>query len=224
MVKTARQAATAAVPAIPVTLAQRNRYERILEVATAALAAGGEEALQMKDVPAQANVSLATLYRYFPSKEHLLLAIALDRYERAYLRIVAEPPRGGTVRERVTSYLLRAFGAEQRNQKLTAALHRALADTSRGHAEVLERITYLHKQILLVVAEADGPLSAQQQKVLPVVGAVFGDATRQWMAGVASAADARFQIRIGCHLLDLPDDVIAEDLGQSAPSGSYAAR
>jgi AcrR family transcriptional regulator len=219
----ARQAATAAVPAIPSTPAQRRRYERILEVATAVLAAGGEDALQMKDVPQQANVSLATLYRYFPSKEHLLLAIALDRYEKAYRRIIAEPPRGGTVRERVTSYLLREFGAEQRNQKLTAALHRVLTGTSRGHAEVFERIGYLHKQMLLVVAEAGGPLSAQQQQVLPVVAAVFGEATRRWMTGVASAAEARFQIRTGCHLLDLPDDVIDEDLEQSAPAGTYAA-
>jgi len=219
----ARQPATAAVPATPSTPAQRDRYERILEAATAALAAGGEDALQMKDLPAQANVSLATLYRYFPSKEHLLLAIAVDRYEKAYRRILAEPAQGGSVRDRVTGFLLREFGAEQRNQKLTAALHRVLTDTSRDHAEVLERLAYLHKQMLLVVAEAGGPLSARQQQVLPVVAAVFGDATRQWLAGVASAADARFQIRTGCRLLDLPDHVIGEDLEQSAPAGTYTA-
>jgi AcrR family transcriptional regulator len=211
------------VPATPSTPAQRHRYERILETATAVLAAGGEDALQMKDMPAQANVSLATLYRYFPSKEHLLLAIALDRYEKAYNRIRTDPPRGGTVRDRVTSHLLREFGAEQRNQKLTAALHRALTGTSRGHSEALERVTHLHEQILRIVAEADGPLSPQQRRVLPLVRAVFGDATRRWMIGVTSAADARFQIRTGCRLLDLPDEAIDEDLEHSAPSGTSAA-
>jgi AcrR family transcriptional regulator len=219
----ARQPTTTAAPATPSTPAQRDRYHRILEAATAVLASGGEDALQMKDVPQQANVSLATLYRYFPSKEHLLLAIALDRYEEAYRRILAEPPRGGTLRERVTGHLLREFGAEQRNQKLTAALHRVLADTSRGHAEVLDRITHLHEQILRIVAEADGPLSTQHQRVLPLVRAVFGDATRRWMAGLASASDARFQIRTACRLLDLPDHVIDEDVEQSAPAGTRAA-
>jgi AcrR family transcriptional regulator len=176
----------------------------------------------MKDVPALAKVSLAALYRYFPSKEHLLLAIALDRYEKAYRRISANPPRGGTVRERVSSYLLREFGAEQRNQKLTAALHRVLTGTSRDHAETLERISHLHEQILRIIAEADGPLSAQQQRMLPVVRAVFGDATRRWMAGVISATDARFQIRTACRLLDLPGEVIDEDLEQSAPRRTRA--
>jgi AcrR family transcriptional regulator len=219
----ARQSAAGAAPATPSTPAQRGRYDRILEVATAVLAAGGEDALQMKDIPARANVSLATLYRYFPSKDHLLLAIALERYEKAYRRIVADPPRGGTVRERATSYLLREFGAEQRSQKLASVLHHVLTGTSRGHAETLERISHLHEQILRIVAEADGPLTPQQQRVLPVVRAVFGEATRRWMAGVTSAAEARFQIRAACRLLDLPDEVIDEDVELSAPTGSYAA-
>jgi TetR/AcrR family transcriptional regulator, cholesterol catabolism regulator len=224
VVSMARQPAEAVAPAIPSTPAQRGRYERVLAAATAVLAAGGEEALQMKDVPARANVSLATLYRYFPSKEHLLLAIALDRYEGAYRKMVASPPHGGTVRERVTDYLLREFGAEQRSQRLTSALHHALAHTSRGHSPALERIAHLHEQILRIVAESDGPLTAHQQRMLPLVRAVFGDATRRWMTGMASAADARFQIRAGCRLLELPADIIDEDLAKSAPAGASVTR
>jgi AcrR family transcriptional regulator len=219
----ARQSLAGAVPATPSTPAQRDRYARILQAATAALEKGGADGLQMKDLPQLADVSLATLYRYFPSKEHLLLAIAFDRYERALRRVTEAPPHGGTVRERVTSYLLREFGAEQRNQQLTSALHHALTDTSRGHSAALERIAHLHEQILRIVAEADGPLSDGQQRVLPLVRGVFGEATRRWMTGMSSAADARFQIRTGCRLLDLPEDVISEDTAKSTPAGSYSA-
>ena len=82
-------------PAVPSTPAQHGRHDRILEAATAMLAAGGEDALQMKELSQRADVSLATLYRYFPAKDHVLLAITLSRYERALTRVRGEPPRGG---------------------------------------------------------------------------------------------------------------------------------
>ena len=43
----------------------------------------------MKELSQRADVSLATLYRYFPAKDHVLLAITLSRYERG-----AGPGRG----------------------------------------------------------------------------------------------------------------------------------
>jgi hypothetical protein len=58
--------------------------------------------------------------------------------------------------------------------------------------------------------------------VLPVVLGVFGSILHRWLAGLSSAADARFQIRIGCRLLDVPDHVVAGDLEQAALAASYA--
>ena len=126
-----RQAMT---PATPSTPAQHDRYQRMLQTATAMLASGGEDALQMKELAERAVVSLATLYRYFPSKDHLLLAISHSRYENALRRVSGEPPRGATVQERVTGHLLREFRAEQRDQRLTAALTRVLTDTRPEYA------------------------------------------------------------------------------------------
>ncbi len=70
--------------------------------------------------------------------------------------------------------------------------------------------------------EAGQPISAEQRQLLPVVQAIFGAATRRWLAGVSSPAQARFQIRAGCRLLDLPDEVIAADTllaGTPGPAG-----
>jgi TetR/AcrR family transcriptional regulator, cholesterol catabolism regulator len=61
------------------------------------------------------------------------------------------------------------------------------------------------------VAGGGQAVSAEQRQLLPVVQAIFGAATRRWLAGVSSPAQARFQIRVGCRLLDLPDQVIAAD-------------
>lgn len=88
------------VPATPVTAAQRARYARVLAVAAEILSAGGGDAIGMKDLAQRSGVSLATLYRYFPAKDYVLLAVSLARYQEAARKVAAEVPRGGSVRER----------------------------------------------------------------------------------------------------------------------------
>jgi AcrR family transcriptional regulator len=208
-----------AEPAVPSTAAQHGRHERILAAATVMLAAGGEDALQMKDLSQRAGVSVATLYRYFPAKDHVLIGILLRNYSAALARISAEVPTGATPRERVTGHLLREFRAQQREPRLTAALSRVISETRRSYSEVIEQVEHLHLQMLEHVAGAGQPLSAEQRQLLPVVQAIFGAATRRWLAGVCAPAQARFEIRAGCRLLDLPDAAVAEDLALAVPAG-----
>jgi TetR/AcrR family transcriptional regulator, cholesterol catabolism regulator len=199
-------------PAIPSTAAQHGRHDRILAAATAMLEAGGEDALQMKELSQRAGVSVATLYRYFPAKDHVLLAILFSRYTEALAKVTAQVPAGATPRERVTSHMLREFRAEQREPRLTAALVRVISETSRSYSETIERTELLHLQMLEHVAGAGGPVSEEQRRLLPVIQAIFGAATRRWLAGVSSPSQARFEIRVGCRLLDLADDAVSEDL------------
>jgi AcrR family transcriptional regulator len=199
-------------PATPSTPAQHGRYERVLQAATAILALGGEETLQMKDLPQRAEVSLATLYRYFPTKDHVLLAISYSRCANALQQVANEAPHGATVQERVTNHLLREFRAGQRDQKLTAALTRVLTDTRPDYSQIIHQIQQLHLKILQQVALAGSPISGEQHRRLQIVNDVFGAATRRWLAGVSSAAEARFEIRMGCHLLDVPGLFLCEDL------------
>src|SRR6516165_10915800 len=104
----------AVTPAQPVTEAQRDRYRRMVDVATMLVTTGGEEALQMSDMPALAEVSLTTLYRYFPSKEHLLFAVVQQHLESLLARAHPSRRAGSTARERVARTLLRAFEFDQR--------------------------------------------------------------------------------------------------------------
>ncbi len=54
--------------------AQRDRRKRILDATLALASKGGYEAVQMRTVAQRADVALGTLYRYFPSKIHLLVS------------------------------------------------------------------------------------------------------------------------------------------------------
>jgi AcrR family transcriptional regulator len=171
----------------------------------------------MKDLAQQAGVSLATLYRYFPSKDYVLLAVALARYQDAARKVFSEVPQGDSVRERVASHMMREFRAQQRDQRLTAALTQVLTETSRSYSAIIETIEHLHLQIVRHVAAAGGSLSEQQEKLLPIVMDIFSAATRHWVAGIFSVSEVKFQIEVGCQLLELPDDVVDSELARAAP-------
>jgi hypothetical protein len=53
-----------------------------------------------------------------------------------------------------------------------------------------------------------------------VVLDIAGAAVRRWLAGTYSAADVEAQIEIGCQLLELPDEVVDEELGRVAPDAA----
>jgi AcrR family transcriptional regulator len=204
-------------PAVPETPVQRARYDRVIAAATEVLITGGQEAVQMKDLAQRAGVSLATLYRYFPSKDYVLLAVTLSRYQAAWRKVSAEVPRGDTVRARVAAHLLREFRAQQRNQRLTAALTAALTGGGRSYSSIIEAAEHAHARIVRHVAAGGGALSEQQERLLTVVLDIAGAATRRWLAGTYSVAEVEAQIEIGCQLLELPDDVVDEELARVAP-------
>src|SRR6478609_2965544 len=74
--------AVAAAPALPdpatLPAGQQERRDRIVHAAFALLERGEYDAIQMRDVAREAGVALATIYRYFTSKEHLYAAALLE--------------------------------------------------------------------------------------------------------------------------------------------------
>lgn len=54
------------------------RRQRILDAAKSLLKVNDYESIQIRDVAAEANVALGTLYRYFSSKEHLYAYVVHD--------------------------------------------------------------------------------------------------------------------------------------------------
>jgi TetR/AcrR family transcriptional regulator, cholesterol catabolism regulator len=61
---------------------QRDRRARILDAAVEAAGAGGYDRVHVHDVAVLAQVSVATLYHYFPSKVHLLVWALLRELTR----------------------------------------------------------------------------------------------------------------------------------------------
>ena len=66
---------------------QAARRRRVLDAALRLAAEGGFDAVQIRDVAAAADVALGTVYRYFASKERLLLEAMVEQQAdlRAYV-------------------------------------------------------------------------------------------------------------------------------------------
>lgn len=112
--------------------AQRDRRKRILDATVALASKGGFDAVQMRAVAERADVALGTLYRYFPSKIHLLVSALARQFEETEANLGRRPIPGATPADRVTYVLTRATRGLQREPNLTEALTRAFmfADSS----------------------------------------------------------------------------------------------
>lgn len=66
----------------PTQKRSRDRQERILSVAQLLIAAKGSDNLRMSEIARDANISIGSLYQYFPEKGSILCALA-QRYHAA---------------------------------------------------------------------------------------------------------------------------------------------
>ena len=112
------------------TSRQLARRASIIEAVIDLIADVGADAVQMRDVAQRSGVALATVYRYFRSKEHLLAA-ALEDWQKRLTRVVLAA--GGRADEGplpgVLDYLHRAQRAFYRNPKMTELMLQAMTST-----------------------------------------------------------------------------------------------
>jgi AcrR family transcriptional regulator len=101
------------------------RRKLAVAAARAIAAEAGYEALTMHAVARRSGVSRAALYRYFTSKDQLLMEVSLDFNADLQAELERDPPRGATLAERVTDSFARVFEAFAREPNLLAALLRA---------------------------------------------------------------------------------------------------
>src|SRR6266513_5841176 len=85
--------------------AQRERRKRIMDATLALASKGGYDAVQMRTVAERADVALGTLYRYFPSKIHLLVSALTLEFERTQERLDRSAIPGDTAYDRMVFVL-----------------------------------------------------------------------------------------------------------------------
>jgi AcrR family transcriptional regulator len=199
---------TAARPAsAPLTERQEARRRRIL-AATAQLAGrGGFDAVQMREVAEASQVALGTLYRYFPSKIHLLVATMQDQLEHLHATLRRRPPSGDSAAERVAGTLMRAFRALQREPQLADAMVRALTFADRSVSGEVDQVSRQTTAIILDAMGRERP-TPEQLSAVRVIEHTWHSALITWLSGRASIAQVKVDIETACRLIELTDEEI----------------
>ena len=154
---------SAVVPLMDMTSRQLIRRAKIIEAVIELIADVGAEAVQMRDVAKRSGVALATVYRYFNSKDYLLAAALEDWQKRLTRRILAS--RGGRSDQDplpgILDYLRRAQRAFHRNPNMTALMFQTTTSTDSEARATIDQMnrtnTEMFNRLLEGIAAEDIP-------------------------------------------------------------------
>ncbi|MGZ4461117.1 MAG: cholesterol catabolism transcriptional regulator KstR, partial [Nocardioidaceae bacterium] len=187
--------------------AQRDRRKRILDATIALASTGGFDAVQMRAVAERADVALGTLYRYFPSKIHLLVSALAREFEQANENLDRKPIPGDTPSERVMYVLGRTTRSLQRDPNLTEALTRAFMFADASVANEINVVgRHVTRLLMRALHEPGTPAdeiepSEEDIAIVKVIGDVWLASLVQWVTGRASAVDVGTSMDVAVRLL-----------------------
>jgi AcrR family transcriptional regulator len=167
---------------------QSDRRRRVIQAAISLATKGGYDAVQMRDVATSARVALGTLYRYFPSKDQLLVAALNEWAEDMRDKLKARPPRGSSNADRVATVLRSTVRALEKQPKLSTAFVSALSSLDAEEQGSIERAAQVYGTMAEIIGVAmDGGVREDQDTLMRVLGqmwfAVLVFWARGWSAG-----------------------------------------
>ncbi len=180
--------------------AQRERRRRILDATLALASKGGYEAVQMRAVADRADVAVGTLYRYFPSKVHLLVTALAREFEAVEGRADKTRLRGNTSLERLRHVLDMITLAMQRDPLLTEAMTRAFMFADASASAEVDKVANIIDR-LLANAMVEGEPTDLDLKIARVVSDVWMSNLVQWLTRRASATDVTNRLELTITLL-----------------------
>jgi len=187
----------------PGSAAQRERRRRILDATIALASEGGFDAVQMRTVADNAEVALGTLYRYFPSKIHLLVSALGREFEEADRRTAQRTIPGDTAHERVMHVLGRTTRLLQKQPRLTEALVRAFMFADASVAPEIHEVG-LRLTSMISRAMSGSPArhqATEEAAIVRVIGDVWLSALVGWVTGRMQAKDVEKSIDVAVRLL-----------------------
>ena len=180
--------------------AQRERRKRILDATLAIASKGGYEAVQMRAVAERADVAVGTLYRYFPSKVHLLVSALGREFERIEAKTDRATIVGDSSYQRLHQMISRLNRAMQRNPLLTEAMTRAFVFADASAAGEVDHVGKLMDG-MFARAMSDGEPTDDQFHIARVISDVWLSNLLAWLTRRASATDVSKRLDLAVRLL-----------------------
>jgi AcrR family transcriptional regulator len=184
------------------TEAQRARRRRILRAAADLASEGGFDAVQMREVAERADVALGTLYRYFPSKIHLLVSVLADEMDELHDRLKAATTGPESPGERVSGVLQRAVRALGRNPNMYGAVIRAMMfgdeSTTTENAVVSSRMEAI---ITRAMTYGVGEPTDEDVAIARLIGKIWLADILSWLAGRSDVEQMQSDLELAVRLL-----------------------
>ncbi len=180
--------------------AQRERRKRIIDATIALASKGGYDAVQMRTVAERADVALGTLYRYFPSKIHLLVSGLAREFEQALEKMDRLTVPGDTPAERLLFVLSRTTRSLQRDPNLTEAMTRAFMFADTSAAAELQMVGDLMERMFRKATRDENP-GDEDIAVLHIVADVWMANLVAWVTRRASATDVANRLELSVRRL-----------------------
>ncbi|MFI5780053.1 cholesterol catabolism transcriptional regulator KstR [Nocardia sp. NPDC051570] len=179
--------------------AQRERRKRILDATLALASKGGYDAVQMRAVAERADVAVGTLYRYFPSKVHLLVSALAREFEQFESK--RKPVAGQTPRERMHLLLTQVTRAMQRDPLLTEAMTRAFMFADASAAAEVDQVGRVMDRFFARAIEDGGDPTDRDLAIARVISDVWLSNLVAWLTRRASATDVTERLELTVDLL-----------------------
>ena len=152
---------------------QRHRYTKILEAA-GGFARKGLDSVDMGEVAAKADVPLGTLYRYFPSPAHLMLA--LYRHQLEELQGTGRATAARFRSRALSNVVMEIFHMRVMQPAVEQCLSRGVYLPERDTTALLRDIDALSER---AVAAASGDATAARVLLLAITGLVHSVRNRR---------------------------------------------
>ncbi len=178
--------------------AQRERRKRILDATLALASKGGYEAVQMRAVAERADVAVGTLYRYFPSKVHLLVSALAREFEKIDSK--GKIPPGTSPLERMQLILSLITRAMQRDPLLTEAMTRAFMFADASAAAEVDQVGQLMDRLFARAMTEEEP-TEEQLAIARVISDVWLSNLVAWLTRRSSATDVANRLELTVELL-----------------------
>lgn len=107
------------------------RFHRLLEV-TRVAARRGYDAVSMRELARDAQMSLNTVYRFCSSKDQLIAEAHAERMDEFRVQLAKKPPRGATAEQRVKVVLRGIASALEPEDVVTRTLMRSIYSGAAG--------------------------------------------------------------------------------------------
>jgi AcrR family transcriptional regulator len=165
---------------------QAARRRRVLDAALRLADDGGFDAVQMRDVAAAADVALGTVYRYFSSKERLLLEAMVEQQSDLRGSIERHPPTEATPAERVTAVMRRANRSLAAHPDVTGAMVSAIGSAQPENADIVRRVTEIMTATITsaIHGEQQKTATARELRVARILMQVWLSSLNGWVCGV----------------------------------------